>query len=93
VTGAALAVLLIGVVNLAHFSQGWVQFGYRFSNDFVPWALLLVAIGLDRIAIRASAPPSWPITSRLLLVLAVGLVGLSVLVNFWGVVWGDTLGW
>ena len=93
VTGAALAVLLIGVVNLAHFSQGWVQFGYRFSNDFVPWALLLVAIGLDRIATRASAPPSWPITSRLLLVLAVGLVGLSVLVNFWGVVWGDTLGW
>ena len=93
VTGAALAVLLIGVVNLAHFSQGWVQFGYRFSNDFVPWALLLVAIGLDRIAARASAPPSWPILSRLLLVLAVGLVGLSVLVNFWGVVWGDTLGW
>ena len=93
VTGAALAVLLIGVVNLAHFSQGWVQFGYRFSNDFVPWALLLVAIGLDRVATRASAPPSWPITSRLLLVLAVGLVGLSVLVNFWGVVWGDTLGW
>jgi hypothetical protein len=93
VTGAALAVLLIGVVNLAHFSQGWVQFGYRFSNDFVPWALLLVAIGLDRVATRASAPPSWPITSRLLLVLAVGLVGLSVLVNLWGVVWGDALGW
>jgi hypothetical protein len=93
VTGAALAVLLIAVVNLAHFSQGWVQFGYRFSNDFVPWAILLVAIGLDRIAARASAPPSWPITSRLLLVLAVGLVGLSVLVNLWGVVWGDALGW
>jgi hypothetical protein len=93
VTGAALAVLLIAIVNLAHFSQGWVQFGYRFSNDFVPWALLLVAIGLDRIAARASTPPSWPITSRLLLVLAVGLVGLSVLVNLWGVVWGDALGW
>ena len=93
VTGAALAVLLIGVVNLAHFSQGWVQFGYRFSNDFVPWALILVAIGLDRVATRASAPPSWSIAARLLLVLAMGLVGLSVLVNFWGVVWGDALGW
>ena len=93
VTGAALAVLLIGVVNLAHFSQGWVQFGYRFSNDFVPWALILVAIGLDRVATRASAPPSWAIAARLLLVLAMGLVGLSVLVNFWGVVWGDALGW
>ena len=49
VTGAALAVLIVAVVNLMHFSQGWVQFGYRFSNDFVPWALLLVAIGLERI--------------------------------------------
>jgi len=93
VTGAAIAVLLVTVVNLAHFSQGWVQFGYRFSNDFVPWALLLVAIGLDRVASRATAPTAWPITTRLVLVLAVGLVALSVLVNFWGVVWGDSLGW
>ncbi len=49
VTGAALAVLIIAVVNLMHFSQGWVQFGYRFSLDFVPWALLLVALGMERI--------------------------------------------
>ena len=33
------------VANLMHFSQGWVQFGYRFSNDIVPFALVLVAIG------------------------------------------------
>ena len=26
-----------------HFSQGWVQFGYRFSHDFVPFALIVVA--------------------------------------------------
>ena len=93
VTGAVFAVLLVALVNLMHFSQGWVQFGYRFSNDFVPWALLLVAIGLDRVASRATAPTAWPITTRLVLVLAVGLVALSVLVNFWGVVWGDSLGW
>jgi len=93
VTGAALAVVFIAVVNLAHFSQGWVQFGYRFSNDFVPWALLLVAIGLERVARRASAPPSWPITTRLALVGGLALVVISVLVNFWGVVWGDALGW
>ena len=49
VTGAALAVLIIAVVNLMHFSQGWVQFGYRFSLDFVPWALVLVALGMERI--------------------------------------------
>ena len=29
-----------------HFSQGWVQFGYRFSNDFVVFALPLVALGM-----------------------------------------------
>ncbi len=46
VLGALLAVVTIGVVNLAHFSQGWVQFGYRFSNDFAPFALVLVTLGI-----------------------------------------------
>jgi hypothetical protein len=81
VSGAAMAVLLIAVVNLMHFSQGWVQFGYRFSNDFVPWALLLVALGLDRLR-----PGAWAAA-------AVGLIGVSVAVNWWGVVWGNLLGW
>ena len=40
VAGAVLAVVLISVVNLMHFSQGWVQFGYRFSLDAVPFALV-----------------------------------------------------
>ena len=93
VTGAALAVLFIGLVNLAHFSQGWVQFGYRFSNDFAPWAVLLVAIGLDRVATRASAPRSWPIISGLALLGSIALVAASVVVNLWGVVWGNGLGW
>jgi hypothetical protein len=59
VTGAGLAVLIIAFVNLLHFSQGWVQFGYRFSLDFAPWAILLVAIGLERIAARTA--PTGPI--------------------------------
>ena len=29
-----------------HFSQGWVQFGYRFSNDFAPFALVLVTLAI-----------------------------------------------
>jgi hypothetical protein len=81
VTGAALAVVIIAVVNLMHFSQGWVQFGYRFSLDFVPWALVLVALGMERIR------------SGLGVVVAVVLVGLSIAVNWWGVVWGNLLGW
>jgi hypothetical protein len=104
VTGAALAVLLIAVVNLMHFSQGWVQFGYRFSNDFVPWALLLVAIGLERVVGPRRIGPeddetndgrrSWRAAlPRLGPGLAVALILLSVAVNFWGTVWADALGW
>jgi hypothetical protein len=87
VTGAALAIVLVAFFNLMHFSQGWVQFGYRFSNDFVPWALLLVAIGLERIARRGRRRwLSWT-------TVAVSLIVASVAINLWGVVWADALGW
>lgn len=79
VAGSTLAVAAIAVVNLMHFSQGWVQFGYRFSNDFVVFALPLVALGMSR---RGGVG-----------LLAAWLVGLSVAVNFWGVTWGNLLGW
>ena len=81
VTGAALAVLIVAVVNVMHFSQGWVQFGYRFSLDFMPWALLLVAMGIERIRSRSG------------IVLVALLVAASVTINAWGVVWGNLLGW
>jgi len=76
--GATIAVVAIAVVNLMHFSQGWVQFGYRFSNDFVPFALVLVALGASRLG------RLWPL---------VLLVGLSIIVNLWGTIWGVMLGW
>jgi hypothetical protein len=78
VAGAALAVLFIALADLMHFSQGWVQFGYRFSNDFAPFAVVLVTLGIARRGIG---------------LLSVGLVAASVLVNAWGVYWGVTLGW
>ncbi|HUP53898.1 MAG TPA: hypothetical protein VM408_00200 [Methylomirabilota bacterium] len=84
VTGAALAVLLVVVIDLMHFSQGWVQFGYRFSNDAVPFALPLVALGLDRVARD---------TRRWAMPAAMALVGVSIAVNAWGVVWARQLGW
>jgi hypothetical protein len=76
--GATIAVVGIAIVNLMHFSQGWVQFGYRFSIDFAPFALILVALGASRIG-------------RLRLFLL--LVAASVAINFWGTTWGVTLGW
>jgi len=82
VTGCAFAILLIGLVNLMHFSQGWVQFGYRFSNDFVPWALILVALGFDRLTRHRWGTP-----------VAMTLVVVAIAVNLWGVIWGGLLGW
>jgi hypothetical protein len=79
VAGAFLAVLAIAFVNLMHFSQGWVNFGYRFSNDFVAFALPLVAIGMER---RGGVGK-----------LGVVLVAAAVLINLWGVIWGNILGW
>src|SRR5207244_669098 len=74
IAGAALATVAIAFVNLMHFSQGWVQFGYRFSNDFAPFALLLVALGI----VRLGQVWGW---------VAV-LVAASIAVNAWGVAWG-----
>jgi hypothetical protein len=80
VTGGVAAVVLIALLNLAHFSQGWVQWGYRFSNDLIPFALPLIALG-------AVAPDGR------IRVVAYLLVALSVLINVWGVIWGNLLGW
>ena len=58
------------------------SFGYRFSNDYVPYLLLLVALGMARLLDRPRGR---------LLVMA--LVGVSVAINFWGTWWGMKLGW
>jgi hypothetical protein len=79
VVGGLLAIGAIGIVNLMHFSQGWVQFGYRFSNDFVVFALPLVALGMQR---RGGVG-----------VLGFTLLLASVVINLWGVIWGNILGW
>ena len=75
--------MAIATVNLLHFSQGWVQFGYRFSNDAAPFALILVALGFERLAIRR----------RWGMLLAMGLVVASLSINLWGVIWSRSLGW
>jgi hypothetical protein len=83
VTGAVLAVGFIALVNLMHFSQGWVQFGYRFSNDAAPFALILVALGFERLSVRFR----WGMAA------AMALVVLSLAINLWGVMWSRLLAW
>ncbi|HET7676488.1 MAG TPA: hypothetical protein VFK38_01395 [Candidatus Limnocylindrales bacterium] len=78
VLGSLLAIGAIAFVNLAHFSQGWVQFGYRFSNDFAPFGLVLVTLAIAQRGV-----------DRLVL----ALVGISIVVNAWGVYWGVVSGW
>src|SRR5205085_2106677 len=51
VAGSALAVAAIAFLDLMHFSQGWVQFGYRFSNDFAPFAMVLVTLAIARLGV------------------------------------------
>ena len=35
--------VLIAVPNLLYQNSGWVQFGYRFSLDYLPFLLLMLA--------------------------------------------------
>jgi hypothetical protein len=64
-----------------------VQFGYRFSNDIVPFALLLVALGIDRLGTTDRPAPRWAMP------LAMGLIVASIAINAWGVALGRALGW
>jgi hypothetical protein len=79
ILGSTLAVLAIGFVILMHFGPGWVQFGFRRSNDFAPFALILVTLGIARLGKRMK--------------LAIALVAASIIMNAWGVYWGVTLRW
>lgn len=87
VAGALLAALAIALVNLMHFSQGWVQFGYRFSLDFAPFLLVALALGTERLL----GPRGVPRAGRT--AVAVALVAASIAVHGWGIAWARTLGW
>jgi hypothetical protein len=89
----ATAVLLVTIANLMHFSQGWVQFGYRFSNDIVPFALLLVALGIDRFASPPTGEDADSDPAPWAMPVAMALIVASIAINAWGVIWGRILGW
>ena len=80
VSGGIIASLAIATLDLMHFSQGWVQYGYRFSLDFAPFLLPVMALGLDGLEGRWRR-------------LGYALVGLSVIMQLWGIIWRGVLGW
>jgi hypothetical protein len=72
-----LAIIAILLPTTLWFSTGWVQFGYRYSLDFMPFLLILVSAGMGRDLSR------W----------AIAAVALSIGVNLWGTLWSVHLGW
>jgi hypothetical protein len=46
---AALSAGLVALVVLLYQNTGWVQFGYRFSNDFAPFLIVMIAVGGRRL--------------------------------------------
>ncbi len=56
--------------GLLYQNTGYAQFGFRFSIDYTPYVMLLVALG------------GWSYRKPL----AVGIAVLAVLVNFWGAI-------
>lgn len=43
-----LAVLLVAIGDFLWFAQGWVQFGYRYLLDFIPFLMILLAFGIKK---------------------------------------------
>ncbi len=65
-----LTVACTALPGLLYQNTGYMQFGFRFSLDYTPYLLLLLAVG------------GWSIKSRLFQVLAVA----GVVVNTWGAI-------
>ncbi len=80
-TGLWLTIGLISIPLLFHWTQGWVQFGYRFMLDFAPFLLILTAWGFDDNR-----------TSGAMRV-QVFLVVVSIGAGFWGRYWANQLAW
>jgi hypothetical protein len=77
------AIVPVALLNFTHGGTGWQEFGYRFAMDFYPFLLVLTALGIrDRSDPRGRAPR-----------MAKALIGLSILVNVWGVLWINKFGW
>ncbi len=70
VQACLLGIISVMVPLITYYGIGWIQFGYRYALDFMPFLLILVALGLPR-----------PMTR-----LAKALVLASVAINVWGAI-------
>ena len=73
-----ISILLIMFVVFTHGGTGWAQFGYRFAVDFYPFLIFLVIMSIKD---RNLKWHHWV------------LLSLSIIVNFWGVLFINKFGW
>lgn len=76
-----VAIGLVSIPVITYFSQGWVQFGYRYLLDFMPFLLILTALGFE----DNQSPTSTKIK--------IAMVTIAIVAGFWGRYWGTELGW
>lgn len=72
----------IAIIDFLHYAQGWVQFGYRFVLDFLPFLMILLAINFNPQKI-------YPKKSIIYFFLFI----VSIIVSTWGTLKGIKLGW
>jgi hypothetical protein len=73
----ALAALLVAIPNLLYYNTGYLQAGYRYALDFLPFLFILIAL-----AWRGSAP----LLGKALVILSI-LTGFLMWANFIGLAW------
>ena len=75
--GCWVSILFIALVNFAHGTWGFTQFGYRFAVDFYPFLFLLTVKGIGN-------EIKW---HHMVLII------FGILVNIWGVILIKIYGW
>jgi hypothetical protein len=63
----ALTALFVAAPSLLYQNSGWIQFGYRFSNDFAPFLILMIAVSGRRLT-----APFWALGAAAVTVNAFG---------------------
>jgi hypothetical protein len=63
----ALTALCVAAPSLLYQNSGWIQFGYRFSNDFAPFLFVMIALSGRRLL-----APFWALGAAAVVVNAFG---------------------
>jgi len=61
----ALSAACIALLDLSYHNTGWVQFGYRFSNDFAVPLFAMIAVGRTRLGALFALLATWSVAVNL----------------------------